>query len=136
MCAGQVESGPLERDILADGPLLPVQAKHKGAVIAEQRDEVRDVGIGGDCAVLIGDTDYPPARDEVHESLGDAPPYDQRRAVDLSGRQLHADDGPELSVTPEHAIPDEAGTLVASSAQTTSGSVSENWLILPQRPRT
>lgn len=132
----QVESGSRERNILADGLLLTVQEKHEGSVIAEQRDEIGDDDIGGDCAVVIGDIDYPPARDEVHESLGEATPYDQRRAIELSGCQLQADDGPELAVTTEHAIPDEVGGLVASSVQTTSGSVSESRLIVPDRPRT
>ena len=45
-------TGPLPRPVPVaeaglERQLVEVQAKHKGAVIAEQRDEVRDVGIGG-----------------------------------------------------------------------------------------
>ena len=57
-------------------PPLRIQTKHNGSVIAEQRDEIGDVGIRGDGAVLIGHADYPPARKQVYECIGDASAYD------------------------------------------------------------
>ena len=110
------------------------ETKQDGSFVAEHRDEIGDVGVRGDGAAFGGEADYPPARNEVHECLGDASAYDQHRAINRFRRQLHVDNCPEFPVTPEHPIPDEVGKMIVWSAQTTRGGVSESRLIVSRRP--